>query len=103
MLAEVAPTKSRIITTIGLALASFGTAGIVYRVFADVSLASTLFFPIRIYQRIRPVLRAPGYQDVMYGECLIPYCDEWSLSITVVVSGCGYYLAALALLRLVNR
>lgn len=68
-----------------------------YALFGDVAAARALFFPLWIHQTLYPLLRAPGVQDVMYGDCLLPYCDLVSLAITIVVSGTIYYLLAAAI------
>lgn len=96
-------TKAKSLFTIGLLIASFGLAAIAYQFFNSIFLTSALFFPIRIYHRIRPILREPGYQDVMYGDCLIPYCDQASVVITVVVSAVLYFSLAAVILRVVSE
>lgn len=90
------PTKAKIGLTVGLLVGSFLLAGLFYRLDRLV-LAGWVLVPFRIYQAVIPVFREPGYQDVMYGGCRVPYCDQASLVVTVLVSGAVYYVLAGAL------
>ena len=85
------PNRNRVV------IGFIGFSGIAYRVFNNVVLASVLLFTVRIYLRIRPLFRAPGYQDIMYGECVIPYCDQISIVITLILSALIYYSIAVFL------
>lgn len=89
--------------TLGLAGLSFVLALVAYRFVGSVWLAGTVFFPLRLLLLVQPHLRAPGYQDVMYGECLVPYCDQIALILTILVSGIVYYALATGLLAAYHR
>lgn len=88
---------------IALAVLSFTVPLIIYRYSGNVQIARVVFFPFGVYQYVRSVVRAPGYQDVMYGECIVPHCDLASILLTIVFSGVVYYSIAVLLLRGLSR
>lgn len=94
------PTGSKVSIALGLSLVSFGAAAMTYALVDDVATARVLFFPVWVHQTLYPLLREPGVQNVMYGDCLLPYCDVVGFAITTVVSGTVYYLLAAAIDRL---
>lgn len=97
------PRMSPIIVTLGLAGLSFMLALVAYRNVGSVRLAGTMFVPLRLYLLVRPRLRAPGYQDVMDGECLVPACDHIAILLTIVVSGLVYFALATGLIAAYHR
>lgn len=96
----VRPTNSKLLVMIGVIFGSIGSSFIAYRVLDSVVLAGTLFFPLRVYLWLRPRVRAPGYQDIMMGDCLIPYCDSVAAALTIGLSILLYYTAAVVLVTL---
>lgn len=60
-------------------------------------------FPFKLFLTIYPLLRLPGYDDIQYGGCRVPYCDTWSILITVLISAALYYLLAHFFLSIYQR
>jgi hypothetical protein len=60
-------------------------------------------FPFMLYFEIYPLLRKPGYDDIQYGECLVPNCDMWSILIAALISVALYYFLAHIILSIHHR
>lgn len=95
------PTMLKILLTLALPVVSFGIVGTVYRLTGSIWFGSIIFFPLAVYQWVRPIFRQLGVQDVMVGDCLIPACDQVSGAIAILVSLAIYYVVASIILGIV--
>ncbi len=82
----LAISKGKVAITVGVFLLLLIVALVSYRGFSNLALAGWLFFPLKLYQWFYPLLRKPGYDDIMYGDQLFHGSDLVALLATIVVS-----------------
>jgi len=95
--------KEVFLTALGLFLASLFSAQAVYRLGHNLAAASWLLFPLRIYQRLNPLLHKPGYDDIQLGACLFPGCKTAAIVMTLLISILIYMLAGALVVNLLKQ